>query len=45
MISPIHLCLGLTRVYFKAGWGPVYRLILPSALLIAATAVAVRAFA
>jgi len=38
MLSPIHLCLGLTRVYFKAEWGPVYRLLVPSSLLVTATA-------
>jgi integral membrane protein (TIGR00529 family) len=38
MLSPLHLCLALTRVYFKAGWGPVYRLIAPSALLMTAMA-------
>ncbi|RLC98669.1 MAG: hypothetical protein DRI77_04520 [Chloroflexi bacterium] len=34
MLSPLHLCLALTRVYFKAEWGPVYRLLAPSALLV-----------
>jgi len=38
MFSPVHLCLALTRVYFKAGWGPIYRLLVPSALLVTATA-------
>ncbi|RLC88547.1 MAG: hypothetical protein DRJ03_02135 [Chloroflexi bacterium] len=38
MLSPLHLCLALTRVYFKAEWGPVYRRIASSALLMAATA-------
>jgi len=38
MCSPVHLCLSLTRVYFKAEWGPIYRRIAPSALLVAATA-------
>ena len=38
MCSPVHLCLSLTRVYFKAEWSPIYRLIVPSALLVAATA-------
>ncbi|MFQ6101825.1 MAG: DUF401 family protein [Anaerolineae bacterium] len=38
MFSPVHLCLALTRVYFKARWGSVYRLIAPSTLLVAATA-------
>jgi integral membrane protein (TIGR00529 family) len=38
MLSPVHLCLGLTRVYFKAEWGPIYRLLAPAALLMTATA-------
>jgi hypothetical protein len=38
MLSPVHLCLALTRVYFKAEWGPIYRRIAPAALLVAATA-------
>jgi integral membrane protein (TIGR00529 family) len=38
MFSPVHLCLSLTRVYFGADWGPIYRRIVPSALLVAATA-------
>jgi len=33
MCSPMHLCLALTRAYFKASWGAVYRFIVPSALL------------
>ena len=33
MLSPMHLCLSLTREYFKANWGPLYRLLLPSGLL------------
>ncbi len=38
MLSPLHLCLALTRVYFEAEWGAVYRLLAPAALLITATA-------
>jgi hypothetical protein len=38
MCSPLHLCLSLTRVYFKADWGPVYRRIAPSSLGVAVTA-------
>lgn len=38
MFSPLHLCLALTRVYFKAEWGPIYRRLAPSALLVIATA-------
>jgi integral membrane protein (TIGR00529 family) len=38
MCSPLHLCLSLTRVYFKADWGPVYRRIAPSSLGVAVVA-------
>lgn len=38
MISPLHLCLALTRVYFNAEWGDIYRRILPAALLLVAAA-------
>jgi hypothetical protein len=34
LITPVHLCLALTRVYFQAEWGDVYRRILPAALLL-----------
>jgi integral membrane protein (TIGR00529 family) len=37
MCSPVHLCLALTRVYFKAEWGPVYRLLVPPIILVVAT--------
>jgi hypothetical protein len=40
MCSPLHLCLSLTRVYFEAEWGPIYRRIAPSTLAVAATAAA-----
>jgi len=33
MLSPVHLCLALTRVYFKTEWGPIYRLLAPAALM------------
>lgn len=42
MLSPIHLCLALTRVYFQAEWGGVYQRLVPSVLLMAiATALVV----
>jgi integral membrane protein (TIGR00529 family) len=41
MCSPMHLCLALTRVYFKTDWTSVYRFILPSAILVIATAAAI----
>jgi integral membrane protein (TIGR00529 family) len=38
MMSPVHLCLALTRDYFDAEWGEVYRMIVPAVLLTAGTA-------
>jgi hypothetical protein len=38
MCSPVHLCLALTRAYFQAEWGAVYKRLIPAALLVAATA-------
>jgi integral membrane protein (TIGR00529 family) len=38
MVSPLHLCLALTRVYYKAEWGGVYQRILPAAILLTLTA-------
>ena len=41
LLSPMHLCLSLTREYFKAEWGGIYRRVLPAAglLVIAASAI------
>jgi integral membrane protein (TIGR00529 family) len=41
MCSPVHLCLALTRAYFQAEWGTVYKRLIPAALLVAATVGAV----
>jgi integral membrane protein (TIGR00529 family) len=41
MLSPMHLCLALTRVYFQAEWGGVYRRLVPAALLLAFAAAVV----
>jgi hypothetical protein len=38
MCSPLHLCLSLTRLYFEADWGPVFRRVAPSSLAVAVTA-------
>ncbi|MGC9334499.1 MAG: DUF401 family protein [Anaerolineae bacterium] len=38
MLSPVHLCLSLTRVYFKAEWSGIYQRLVPSAFLLALTA-------
>jgi hypothetical protein len=38
MLSPLHLCLALTRVYFHAAWGPIYRRIVPAVLSVAVMA-------
>ncbi|MBU1355846.1 MAG: DUF401 family protein [Candidatus Edwardsbacteria bacterium] len=32
LISPSHLCLALTREYFEANWGQVYRYLLPASM-------------
>ncbi len=39
-LSPSHLCLVLTREYFGAGWGGVYKRLLPASLAVLALAVA-----
>jgi integral membrane protein (TIGR00529 family) len=41
LVSPVHLCLALTRTYFQAEWGGIYRRIVPAAILLTATAVVV----
>jgi len=38
MLSPLHLCLSLTRVYFRAEWGPIYRRMAPAVLSVALVA-------
>jgi hypothetical protein len=40
LLSPLHLCLALTREYFEANWGPIYRRIVPSVALVAVAALA-----
>jgi len=34
LLSPVHLCLALTREYFHAEWAGLYRLLLPSAAIL-----------
>jgi integral membrane protein (TIGR00529 family) len=41
MLSPMHLCLALTRVYFQAEWGSVYRRLVPAVLLLVLAAAVV----
>lgn len=41
LLSPVHLCLALTRTYFQAEWGGTYRRIVPASLLLALSAVVV----
>jgi integral membrane protein (TIGR00529 family) len=40
LLSPLHLCLSLTRDYYQAEWGPIYRMLAPSVGVAAAVAVA-----
>ncbi|MCS7287258.1 MAG: DUF401 family protein [Anaerolineae bacterium] len=44
LLSPFHVCLVLTREYFQARWGPLYRLLLPSTALITVMAFLVYIF-
>jgi integral membrane protein (TIGR00529 family) len=39
LLSPLHLCLALTKDYFQAQWGPLYRMLVPSVAVVTATAV------
>jgi integral membrane protein (TIGR00529 family) len=41
LLSPLHLCLSLTREYYGANWGQLYRVILPATALIVATALGI----
>jgi len=34
LLSPVHLCLLLTKEYFRADWNGIYRLLLPSTLIL-----------
>jgi hypothetical protein len=40
MLSPLHLCLALTREYFGASWGRLYRSIAPATALVVVVALA-----
>ena len=39
LLSPLHLCLALTKDYFQAQWGPFYRMLVPSVAMVTAIAV------
>jgi len=43
LLSPMHLCLALTRDYYKAEWGGIYRRIVSAAGLLVIAAIAVMA--
>lgn len=38
LLSPVHLCLVLTREYFKADMGGIYRKIIPGCMIVLASA-------
>jgi hypothetical protein len=38
MLSPLHLCLALTREYLGASWRKLYRYIAPATVLVVAVA-------
>ena len=39
LLSPLHLCLALTKDYFGAAWGDLYKRIVPSVGLVVAAAI------
>ena len=39
LLSPLHLCLALTKEYFAANWLPVYRYLFPPVVLMAIAAI------
>ncbi|TEU12080.1 MAG: DUF401 family protein [Anaerolineales bacterium] len=39
LLSPLHLCLALTKDYFQAQWGPLYRMLVPSVAVVTAVAI------
>ncbi|MBN1875795.1 MAG: DUF401 family protein [Anaerolineae bacterium] len=41
LLSPMHLCLALTREYFGANWGQLYRAIVPSVTVVLAVALGI----
>jgi hypothetical protein len=41
MLSPMHLCLALTREYFGASWGRLYSVIFPSVGLVIVAALGI----
>ncbi|NLI98998.1 DUF401 family protein [bacterium] len=41
MLSPSHLCLALSREYFRASWGSVYKWLVPSVIAVAIVTFAV----
>jgi uncharacterized protein len=43
LLSPVHLCLVLTREYFRASWAGIYRMLIPSvaAIMVVATLIVV----
>ena len=34
LLSPVHLCLLLTKEYFGANWGGIYRLLVPTVMVV-----------
>jgi hypothetical protein len=41
LLSPLHLCLALTREYYGAEWGDLYKRIVPAVALVIAVAGAI----
>lgn len=41
LLSPVHLCLALTKEYFEARWGGIYKYLLPTVGCVFACAIAI----
>jgi len=39
MLSPVHLCLAVTKSYFKVSFSQIYRALLPASLFLIVCAV------
>jgi integral membrane protein (TIGR00529 family) len=44
LVSPVHLCLALTKEYFGANWGGIYKFLIPAASIVFASAIIILIF-
>ncbi len=41
LISPVHLCLTLTKEYFSANWGGIFRFLIPATFIVFACSIVI----